>query len=302
MLNEVDKDILKFQKPYKDWYQSNIGLDFEDIALSKLDEKWIISFEGIDATGKQTLSNLLMDKFNEFFEGDLARKVNIPDYTSHSGIEIRNILFSGKYEPEALQLKFALNRKEVQNRLITENKILVKNGFQAKNIILFDRWVDSGTIFGVSKIIYEALNFNSSMSLEDLESKQNEIIDKLFEYKNILIKQFELEHGLLQLVKPHIKVLCTTPVDIISKRLRQRLIDSGISENEVENHLDSHEKNLAFLYLTQFLYSYVYSNPKIFFVSEIFGGRRSNILILDTEKNNQQECLETILKKLKDYK
>jgi len=301
MLNEIDKDILKFATPYKDWYQSNIGLNFDDVSLSKLDEKWIISFEGIDATGKHTLSNLLMDTFNEFFEEDLARKVNIPDYTSHSGIEIRNILFSSNYDPETLQLKFALNRKEVQNKLILENKILTKNKFKEKDIILFDRWVDSGAIFKISKIVYASLNFNSEMSLADLESKQNEIIDKIFEYKDILIKQFELEHGILQLVKPHFKILCTTPVDIISKRLRQRLLDSGIKETDVENHLDSHEKNLAFLYLTQFIYSYIYSNPKVFFVSEIFN-TRNNILILDTEKNTPTECLEIILGKLKDYK
>lgn len=295
----LNDELLKFNRPYLEEY-SKIGLDCEEVSITDMDKKWVIVFEGADATGKQTLSTNLAKLLNSYFKEDTVQKIEIPDYDLPSGKEIKNILFTGNYNPELLQLKFALNRKEVQNEVILNNKLLAKNKLPEKNTIIFDRWVDSGIIFRLAKQIHSDLKEFSDKEFMN-EEFNSEIIDLIFKYKDLLNKQLELEHNILKLVKPNLKILCTTPVEVISKRLRDRLLNSGVAEKDIEENLDSHEKDLSFLYIAQFVYTYVYSNPKEFFSSEIFGSRKNNILILDTYKNNPEECMKLIMEKLESF-
>lgn len=296
----LNEELLKFNRPYLEYYFSKIGLDYEEVSITDMDKKWVIVFEGADATGKQTLSTNLAKLLNSHFKEDTVQKIEIPDYDLPSGKEIKNILFTGNYNPELLQLKFALNRKEVQNKVILNNKLLAKNKLPEKNTIIFDRWVDSGIIFRLAKQIHSDLKEISDKEFMK-EEFNSEIIDLIFKYKDLLNKQLELEHNILKLVKPNLKILCTTPVEVISKRLRERLLNSGVAEKDIEENLDSHEKDLSFLYIAQFVYTYVYSNPKVFFSSEIFGSRKNNILILDTYKNNPEECMKLIMEKLESF-
>lgn len=292
MLNEDTYVVAKkLSTSYKDVYQEVIGQDFNNVKLTDIDEKWAISFEGIDATGKQTLSSILKEYLNIEFKKELAVKINIPDYDLPSGQEIKKLLMEGQCSPALLQLKFALNRKEVQNRLILENKLLKLAGNPEKNVFIFDRWVDSGAIFKIGQMIYHDIKLNF-YSIADIEES---IIEGINKYKQYLIDQLILEHETLQLTKPHLKILCTTPVDIVEKRLRSRLIESGVPESEVENHLDSHEKNPDFLYVVQFVYEYIYSNPKVFFTSNRMF---KNFLIIDTNKYTKEECIQQIIEKL----
>ena len=288
-----------FKTSYKKYYESITDYKFDEVKLNDLEEKWIISFEGIDATGKQTLSGLLQNYFNSLDpDEDICTKINIPDYDIPSGQEIKEILINGNYQPEYLQLKFALNRKEVQNRLILQNKILKKQNIKEKNIIIFDRWVDSGALYKVGKMVYEKIK---SYVIEETPDINQLIIEELFNVKDYLLKQLELEHNTLQLVKPHLKILCTTPIKTVEKRLRTRLLEQGISEADIENHLDSHEKNSDLLYTVQYIYNFVYSNPKIFFPSEIFARRNpKDFLILDTSILNPEECINLILYTLQE--
>ena len=83
-----------------------LTLSTNEVKLNDLEEKWIISFEGIDATGKQTLSGLLQNYFNSLDpdeDEDICTKINIPDYDIPSGQEIKEILINGNYQPEYLQ-------------------------------------------------------------------------------------------------------------------------------------------------------------------------------------------------------
>lgn len=268
--------------------------------MPKMPKMPIISFEGIDATGKQTLSNLLdIELFESFKKNPI--KIEIPVYDSPSGKEIKNILLKGNYDPELLQIKFALNRKETQNDLSLKSKL----GNLKKDFIIFDRWVDSGAIFKIGKLILKDLeesNFGGWIHSKEPDSinKKDETIENfLFKYKEELIKQWKLEHTTLKLKIPDLKVLCVTPIGIVEERLINRLIEKGIPKAEVPFHLDSHEKDPDLLYIIQYCYNYIYSNPKVFFPSEIFPKRSSkHYLILDTSTLSKEECINKIIKKL----
>lgn len=283
-------------KTFMESYQEKSPIDFLEIERTPIDKHWIISFEGIDATGKQTLSNILKEYLNNLNKKEVAEKINIPDYNLKSGQEIKEILFNGNYEPELLQLKFALNRKEVQNKLILENKLNKKLDNQ-KNIFIFDRWVDSGAIFKIAKMIYNDIE-NDFQLYTEYSSYEECIHSKILEYKKELIKQYELEHNILELTKPNLKILCITPIEEVQKRLRNRLLDQGIPEDKIEDNLDAHEKNEQFLFIVQKIYIYIYSNPKIFFTNDIFSKSTRNTLIIDTYINSKEECIKLILNKL----
>ena len=276
-----------------------------------INNKWIIAFEGIDATGKQTLSGLLNDYFRYVYESindvtyseefpdnyKISNKTNIPDYDLESGQEIERILKKGNYDPELLQIKFALNRKEVQNRINLLNSIPYKSINQnnmrvatpnTNNIQIFDRWVDSGAMYKLSKAVYNDLK---PIILLRNGYSDKEFEDIIFKNKELFEKQIILEHTILELARPHLKILCTTPIEIISKRILDRARANGIKDED----LDSHEKDTNFLKITQDVYTYIYTNNKLFFDKEIFSSHYKNFKVIDTYQNNFEECLMIIL-------
>ena len=264
-----------------------------------------VAFEGIDATGKQTLS-MMLKNFLEFTSclSTIARydfysmlspnqqfiKINIPNYGSVSGRRIKTYLMEGNYDPKLLQLEFAINRKEVQNLLEDYNQMTLKMncGIETTKVCIFDRWVDSGVAFKLAKVLITKARTNGYPSIETIldpnaleiflnSSKGNAL------WKEYIVGQEEIEYNTLGLVKPNFKVLCMAPSNVISERLVQRAIASGVP-------LDEHEKDLEFLEVVQSIYGINFADK--------YNKENQRYLILDTSKESKEVCVTEILHKL----
>lgn len=341
-------------KNYASHYEEFTGLGFTQVKnpnTGVADSKWSFSFEGVDATGKQTLVRTLNDYFHYVYKlytmeleanganvyapiksldptsddlqngpglARISKRFNIPDYELESGKEIAEILKAGGYDPELLQIKFALNRKEVQNKINIDDKIagnLLKkfpdtntlghnkiNYRDQENILIFDRWVDSGAMYKLSKCFYsklqEDITFMEFMNqYGDITSQLEEsILSPEWNLLKIFNDQLNLEHNILGLVRPNVKFLCISNPEDIRERILNRAVESGIHPDE----LDSHEKDIKFLTFTQDIYKVIYQNPKKFFSGNIFTVGHKNFKIINTSELNQEQCLEHIIIKILD--
>ena len=96
----------------------------------------LVSFEGIDASGKNTQSRMLFDVLRE--KGIPCEYASFPFYSSPIGQEIKNYL-TGKHEygPETRHLLYSANRYELKPSIdgwISEKKVVVLNRYCESNI------------------------------------------------------------------------------------------------------------------------------------------------------------------------
>lgn len=325
----------EYLKEYSEIFDKLIEISFSGLSLEQIEEnlneliqirsyafrdgtsKWsmkeclTIAFEGIDATGKQTLSSMLKN-FLEFTHTwyQYARfgfyalmqpdqqfiKVNIPNYGSVSGKRIQDHLNHGNYDPKLLQLEFAINRKEVQN-LIEDynNTILLGGGVNTTKVCIFDRWVDSGVAFKLAKVLVS----EARIYIDQLDHLHNPNMETLLDptkleiflqsskgielWKEYIDGQEEIEYNTLRLVQPTFKVLCISPTSVISKRLIDRAQASGIP-------LDNHEKDLDFLEVVQSIYAIN--------LAKHYNNDNQKYLIIDTSTHTKEVCVAEIMHKL----
>ena len=297
IINRLYETIMKRSHAFRD--VDNINSNWS------MNECLTIAFEGIDATGKQTLSGMLKnfleftvclwnlakhDSYSLLYPNQQFIKINIPNYGSISGKRIKNHLMEGNYDPKLLQLEFALNRKEVQNLLEDYNRMALKinSGIETTKVCIFDRWVDSGVAFKLAKVLVTEARTNGYPSMETilnqtkleifLDSSKGETL-----WKEYIVGQEEIEYNTLGLIKPNFKVLCISPTSVISERLIQRAQASGIP-------LDEHEKDLEFLDVVQNIYAVNFANN--------YMHENQRYLILDTSKESKEVCATEILHKL----
>ncbi|HZW57240.1 MAG TPA: dTMP kinase [Nitrososphaerales archaeon] len=97
----------------------------------------ILSFEGIDASGKNTQSRMLFD-FLMAKGGIEPIYLSFPDYETRIGQEIRNFLAGKKeYNQEARHLLYAANRyekKEDIEKALAEGRVVVVNRYCESNL------------------------------------------------------------------------------------------------------------------------------------------------------------------------
>jgi dTMP kinase len=101
----------------------------------------LISFEGIDASGKNTQSRMLFDYLKQ--QKVPSEYLSFPDYSTPIGQEIRNYL-SGKreYNAETRHLLYAANRYEWKERI----EDLARKG----NFLILNRYSESNFAYGVA--------------------------------------------------------------------------------------------------------------------------------------------------------
>ncbi len=96
----------------------------------------LISFEGIDASGKNTQSRMLFEYFKR--SGTPCEFISFPDYTTTIGQEIRSFLDHKKqYNAETRHTLYAANKyehKETIEKWIAEGKIVVINRYTESNL------------------------------------------------------------------------------------------------------------------------------------------------------------------------
>lgn len=106
----------------------------------------IITIDGLDGSGKETLSRALVSELKKQYGEDKVEYISFPDYTSASGKSISEFL-SGKNNirniipnirlPYLICELFAINRREyfMTNGLPKEDKIYVYDRYSASNIL-----------------------------------------------------------------------------------------------------------------------------------------------------------------------
>lgn len=101
----------------------------------------LLAFEGIDQSGKKTLSALLMERLRE--AGIQGETISFPDYTTPIGQELKRY-FAGKrdYPPQTRHLLFAANR--------WERKRDIESWLQAGKVVLANRYMASGVAYGMA--------------------------------------------------------------------------------------------------------------------------------------------------------
>lgn len=96
----------------------------------------LISFEGIDASGKNTQSRMLCDALKK--NGIHFEFLSFPVYSTPIGLEIRNYLSLKKdYSPEAMHTLYAANRYEFKPTIdswVSDGRLIVLNRYCESNI------------------------------------------------------------------------------------------------------------------------------------------------------------------------
>ncbi|MGE5631003.1 MAG: dTMP kinase [Caulobacteraceae bacterium] len=100
----------------------------------------ILTFEGIDQSGKETQSKMLTKRLRDMGYG--VGHIYFPDYETPIGKELRAFL-DGKteYSPIVRQMLYVVNRYEMMDKI---NKMLEENDF-----VIADRYIPSGIAYGV---------------------------------------------------------------------------------------------------------------------------------------------------------
>jgi dTMP kinase len=100
---------------------------------------FLIAFEGLDQSGKQTQAERLRDYVKE--QGRKARLVSFPDYGTSIGEEIARALSNERdYGPDVMQLLYVANRMEYKPRL----DLWLANG----HVVVCDRYRASSVAYG----------------------------------------------------------------------------------------------------------------------------------------------------------
>ena len=131
----------------------------------------IISIDGLDCSGKNTVANALQMKLSSIFKRANINvnviKISFPDYEVSTGFAIKNILNGNTNIPkDKIPNLFILNRLEC----FIENKIPMILASNKNNIIIFDRSY-------YSNILYQAKGKNS----DEIAAMAEELWFKEFE-------------------------------------------------------------------------------------------------------------------------
>src|SRR2546425_9440445 len=106
---------------------------------------YLIAFEGLDQSGKQTQAELLRDRWKQ--GGRKARLVSFPDYATSIGEEIARALQGEReYGPDVMQLLYVANRYERKADL--------------------QRWLDGGLILVCDRYTASSIAYGEAQGLE----------------------------------------------------------------------------------------------------------------------------------------
>jgi dTMP kinase len=106
---------------------------------------YLIAFEGLDQSGKQTQGELLRDRLKA--EGRKARLVSFPDYGTSIGEEIARALQGEReYGPDVMQLLYIANRYERKPDLL--------------------RWLEGGVVLVCDRYIASSIAYGEAQGLD----------------------------------------------------------------------------------------------------------------------------------------
>ncbi|MCJ7668235.1 MAG: dTMP kinase [Anaerolineae bacterium] len=126
----------------------------------------LLALEGIDQSGKKTLSALLMGRLREI--GIQGETISFPDYTTPIGKELKFYLKGERdYPPQTRHLLFAANR--------WERKRDIEAWLQKGKVVLANRYIASGVAYGMAHSLEKSWLWNLEEGLP--EPDQTFLID-----------------------------------------------------------------------------------------------------------------------------
>jgi len=106
---------------------------------------FLIAFEGLDQSGKQTQAELLRDRLKQ--DGRKSRLVSFPDYGTSIGEEIARALAGEReYGPDVMQLLYVANRYERKDDL--------------------QRWLDGGLVLVCDRYTASSVAYGEAFGLD----------------------------------------------------------------------------------------------------------------------------------------
>lgn len=171
----------------------------------------LISFDGLDSTGKATQTKRLVERLR--FQGHIVTQFQTPDYTTPSGQELKLRLQNkiGNWHKTPWQEKlryFANNRAEHRDEVLSS--------LAAGEIVIYDRYVPSSLAF----ITVEAmLPQEAGLFREDV-------------YKAVEKEEYQIH----KMPKENVSIFLDVPPDVADNLLGLRKAASG-HEDEYTDHL-----------------------------------------------------------------
>ena len=182
----------------------------------------ILSFEGVDQSGKKTQSKLLVNRLTN--EGFKVSYLSFPRYSTLIGKELKRSL-SGKrsYPKQVFHLLMAANRWEVK-KLIDEKK-------SKTDILIINRYIHSNTAYGVANGLSnvwltnldKGLPFPEKIILLDIPIK----VSFVRKSENRDINEKNLEY-LLKVRKIYLSM---------AKEYRWKIINGNKSQKEIQKQI-----------------------------------------------------------------
>jgi dTMP kinase len=103
---------------------------------------FLIDFEGLDQSGKQTQAELLRDRLVDM--GRLVRLLSFPAYDTAIGTEIERALRGDRhYGPDVMQLLYVTNRYEL--------KPMMERELARGTVLVCDRYLASSVAYGAAQ-------------------------------------------------------------------------------------------------------------------------------------------------------
>lgn len=173
----------------------------------------LIVIEGLDSSGKETQSKLLLEYF--LSRGVKAKRVEFPNYKSESSTLVKMYLRgdfgkkAGDVNPYAASSFYAVDRYATY-------KTEIKEFYENSGLIIADRYTTSNLIHQASKIDGDA----------------SEFIDWLLDF----------EYNLLGLPKPDKVIFLNMPTNVAVKLMKSR-----INKATGEAEKDIHESDILYL-------------------------------------------------------
>lgn len=220
------------------------------VVLDKLinTPRYFISFEGVDATGKGTISRFF-ESFIQWLDIK-AERINIPNYTLGTGKIITNALSTNMTEEDLYKRRyefinhFAVNRKEV-NYNYRQEYIKLES-----KVFIFDRWINSSVAFSIAKTILHTLpTDNEGCGVDGVVIPEIFTDDIINQIKEAIDYNYNLELDILGNDVVDLELVIVSSIENINKRIDQRKNTSSQDQDIIKD--DQHEKNSALLQVTQ---------------------------------------------------
>lgn len=175
----------------------------------------LIAIDGVDASGKQTQTSLLLERLQK--EGQNVKMVSFPAYDKPSSILVKMYL-NGDFGDKPSDVNaYATSTLFAADRFATYRTEWGRD-YNNGTLILADRYVSSNLIHQASKI------------------------DDIAEKEKFLLWLDELEHGIYSLPRPDVTIFLDMPPEYGADLMRGRL-----NKANGDNQKDIHESDFSYL-------------------------------------------------------